>query len=80
MFLCVLVIYAAGYLMNEALRELVLLKQNRSAVDQFREEKLLDLRRNGIHCTHPLEGICVFQFLREFRFHHHLRQQDGHSP
>ena len=79
MFLYVLVICVAGYLMNEALGELALLKQNRSAVDQLREENLLDLRRNGIHRPRPLERICVFQFLRESRFRHHLRQQDVHS-
>ena len=80
MFLCGLVICAAWYLMNEALGELASSKQNRSGVDQLCEENLIDLHRNGIHCTRPLERICVFQFLRESRFRHHLRQQDVHSP
>ena len=60
MFLCVLVICAAWYLVNEALGELALSKKNRSAVDQLCEENLLDLRRDGIYRTHPLEWLCVF--------------------
>ena len=79
-FLRVIGICAAGQLRNKVLRELALSKQNRSAVDQLREENLLDLRCDGIHRTHPLERICVFQFLRKSRFRHHLRQQDVHSP
>ena len=80
MFLCVLVICVAGQLTNEAIGELASSKKNRSAVNQFREENLIDLRRNDIHRARPLERICVFQFLRESRFRHHLRQQDVHSP
>ena len=70
MFLYVLVICVAGYLMNEALGELALLKQNRSAVDQLREENLLDLRRNGIHCTLSLIHILSPLFL--LRIYHHI--------
>ena len=43
-FLRVIGICAAGQLRNKVLRELALSKQNRSAVDQLREENLLDLR------------------------------------
>ena len=78
-FLGVIGFCAAGGIQNEVLRELALWEQKRSDVDQLREENLLDLCRNGIHRTHPMERICVFQFLRESRFRQHLRLQDVHS-